>query len=344
MKINATAAKEKLPRYNHIVPKFILEKFSDNGKLSIFDKHTLRQFKLPTYRAMGEKDFNNVHIDGGVLSFEQKFTHIEDQAAPIIAQIVQQKSLASLRPMDEAILHTFVVVQLLRSKRRRLDQAAVGAEIKRRWPEVDLNPLKERMADEEYDKFFALEMTFSKLGDLTSNLFPKHSYLMIKDCGGELYISDNPMVMHNSKQYGPYGNIGLGVPHIEIYYPLSHEVVLAYMCPLTMREMEEKLKSSEIDVNSYFSRKFMSPKGLSTADRLKIEQCRTEIRREKTRYALIKDERLLPLNSENLLFLNSLQVMNSFRYLACRKNDFHFATKALSERPHWKEGLGIKIG
>jgi hypothetical protein len=36
--------------------------------------------------------------------------------------------------------------------------------------------------------------------------------------------------------------------------------------------------------------------------------------------------------------------MNSFRYLACRKNDFHFATKALSERPHWKEGLGIKIG
>src|SRR5450631_4917426 len=96
--------------------KIYLEKFSDNGKLSIFDKHTLRQFKLPTYRAMGEKDFNNVHIDGGVLSFEQKFTHIEDQAAPIIAQIVQQKSLASLRPMDEAILHTFVVVQLLRSK------------------------------------------------------------------------------------------------------------------------------------------------------------------------------------------------------------------------------------
>jgi Protein of unknown function (DUF4238) len=343
MKINAAAAKGKLPRYNHIVPKFILENFADNGKLSIFDKHTLRQFKLPTYRAMGEKDFNNVHIDGGVLSFEHKFTHIEDQAAPIIAQIVQQKSLALLSPMDQAVLHTFVVVQLLRSKRRRLDQAAIGAEIKKRWPEADLNPLKEKMANEEFEKFFALNATFSKLDQFASTLVSKHSYLMIKDCSGALYISDNPMVMHNSKQYGPYGNIGLAVPHIEIYYPLSHEIVLAYTCPLTMREMEENLKTSESRVNSHFGRMFMSPKGLSVADRLKIEQCRKEIREEKDRYALIKNERLVPMNSENLLFLNSLQVLNSFRYLACQKNDFHFATTALRERPHWKEGVGVKI-
>jgi hypothetical protein len=119
MKIN-TKTREKLPRFNHYVPKFILDNFADNGMLSILDKHTLRQFKLPPYRAMGEKDFTNVRIGDEVLSFENKFTYIEDQAAPVIAQVVQRRSLASLRPMDEAILHTFVVVQLLRSKRRRL--------------------------------------------------------------------------------------------------------------------------------------------------------------------------------------------------------------------------------
>lgn len=58
---------------------------------------------------------------------------------------------------------------------------------------------------------------------------------------------------------------------------------------------------------------------------------------------MIKNERLVPMSSENLLFLNSLQVLSSFRYLACRTNDFAFAVRALSERPHWKEGVGIQV-
>jgi hypothetical protein len=136
--MNTTVREKKLPRFNHYVPKFILDNFADSGMLSILDKHTLKQFKLPPYRAMGEKDFTNVRFGDKILSFENKFTSIEDRAAPIIAQIVERRSLAFLDPMDEAILHTFVVVQLLRSKRRRLDQAAVNAEIRKRWPEADL--------------------------------------------------------------------------------------------------------------------------------------------------------------------------------------------------------------
>ena len=56
------------------------------------------------------------------------------------------------------------------------------------------------MGDAEFEKFFALEFTFSKLEELTAALISKHSFLMIKDCSGDLYISDNPMVMHNSKE------------------------------------------------------------------------------------------------------------------------------------------------
>ena len=292
---------------------------------------------------MGEKDFHNVRVGDNVLSFENKFTYIEDQAAPIIAQVVRRNSLASLEPQDQAILHMFVVVQLLRSKRRRLDWAAMSNEIKKRWPEADLNPLKEEMSDEEYEKLMVLNATFSRLEELTSALLSKHSYLMVKDRAGDLYISDNPLVMHNNKQYGPYGNIGLAVPHIEIYYPLSHEVVLAYMCPLTMKEIQEKHRASDTEVNSLFSKRFMSPKGLSITDSVEIERFRAEIQRAKDHFALIQNERVVPISSENLVFLNSLQVMSSFRYLACRTNDFDFAIRALSERPHWKEGVGIQV-
>lgn len=143
MKINVAGANEKLPRYNHYVPRFILDNFASNGQLSILDKHTLKRFKLPPYRAMGEKDFNNVRVGDDILSFENRFTFIEDKAAPVIAEVVQRKSLASLGPMDQATL--FVVTQLLRSKRRRLDHSVVTAEIRRRWPDADLNPMKREM-------------------------------------------------------------------------------------------------------------------------------------------------------------------------------------------------------
>jgi Protein of unknown function (DUF4238) len=131
MKFNTRAADEKLPRYNHYVPRFILDNFALNGQLSIFDKHTLKRFRLPPYRAMGEKDFN--------------------------------------------------------------------------------------------------------------------------------------------------------------------------------------------------------------------KKARAEIQRAKNYYAMIKKERVTPIISENLLFLNSLQVRSSCRYLACRTDDFSFAVKSLSERPHWKEGAGIEV-
>jgi hypothetical protein len=86
----------EFPRYNHYVPRFVLDNFASNGKLSMFDKHTLKTFKLPPYRAMGEKDFNNIRIGDKLLSFENRFTYIEDRAAPIISRIVQRQSLASL--------------------------------------------------------------------------------------------------------------------------------------------------------------------------------------------------------------------------------------------------------
>lgn len=94
--------------------------------------------------------------------------------------------------------------------------------------------------------------------------------------------------MHNNKQYGPYGNIGLAVPHIEIYYPLSRDVVLAYMCPLTMQETEAAHIATESETNAMFGKGFLSPTSLSPADILEIDSRRREVRRAKDYYAVIK--------------------------------------------------------
>jgi hypothetical protein len=332
-----------MPRFNHSVPEFVLNHFARDGKLCVFDKHSLKEFKLPPKRAMGERDFNNVYIDDLVVSFENRFTHIENLAAPIISEIVRTKSLFPLGPMELATLHTFTVMQLTRSKSRRIDQAAITKEIKRRWPDAEINPFPDRIEDFELTKLSALRVTFENLEQLTKPLVLKHLFLMVRDCRDDVYISDNPVVMHNPRTFGPYGNIGLAVPGIEIYYPLSPDVVLAYFCPSSMRHIEEEQVKAEKQASSFFATKMLSRYGITPADTAQLAQMRAELKRSKDYFHLLKEHRVVPMDAQSVLFLNSLQMRSSYRFIAASRPNFSFARKSLSERPHWKEGVRIKI-
>ena len=343
-KIGANEADgERLPRFNHYVPEFILNNFAPSGKVCVFDKHTLKEFKLPPRRAMGERDYNNVRMDDVVVSFENRFTHIENLAAPIISEIIKTKTLDSLDAMDVAKLHLFVVVGLMRSKSRRLDQDLVVNEVRKRWPEAQLNPHPERISDLELAKLAALKATFDGLEELAKPLALKHLMLMVRDCKDNLYISDNPLVMHDERSFGPYGNIGLAVPGVEIYYPLSPNDVLAYLCPTSMKNIEDKQAEAEKYASSFFSRRMLSLTGISQADTLTLANLREEIQRGKNHYHLMKDKRLVPMDAQNVLYLNSLQVSSSHRFIAAAKPDFQFAKRAIHERPHWKEGVRIQV-
>jgi Protein of unknown function (DUF4238) len=338
-----TLPRASLPRFNHYVPEFILNYFATHGKICVFDKHTLKNFKLPPRRAMGERDYNNVRTTKAILSFENRFTYVENLAAPIIAKIIHRKTLDDLAPMDIATLHMFAVIQFLRSKSRRLDQDAITNEIQRRWPEAEINPRPEAIDDFELAKFSTLEMTFNNLDTLTQALVLKHVFLMVRDCADPIYISDNPLVMHNQRTYGPYGNIGLAVPGIEIYYPLSPDIVLAYLCPSSMKDFEEKQTEAEKQASSFFETRMRSRTGISKADTTVLAQMRAEIQRSKDYYRLIKEHRVVPMDTQGVAYLNSLQLMSSYRFVAASESNFSFARKALSERPHWKEGLRVKV-
>jgi Protein of unknown function (DUF4238) len=53
-----------------------------------------------------------------------------------------------------------------------------------------------------------------------------------------LYISDNPITLFNSKDFGFRGNLGLACFGIEIYLPLSSHLTLAIFCPSHRVERE----------------------------------------------------------------------------------------------------------
>jgi hypothetical protein len=157
--------------------------------------------------------------------------------------------------MELGTLHIFIALQLTRSKSRRLDQDAILNEVSRRWPDAELNPFPGRIVDSEATKLSLLKTAFENLDKFAEPLILKHSFLMVRDCRNDVYISDNPVVMYNSRTFGPYGNLGLAVPGIEIYCPLSPDVVLVYFGPPSMRNIEEEQAKAETQLSSHFAAK-----------------------------------------------------------------------------------------
>jgi uncharacterized protein DUF4238 len=197
-------------------------------------------------------------------------------------------------------------LQLTRSKSRRLDQDAILNEVSRRWPDAELNPFPGRIVDSEATKLSLLKTAFENLDKFAEPLILKHSFLMVRDCRNDVYISDNPVVMYNSRTFGPYGNLGLAVPGIEIYCPLSPDVVLVYFGPPSMRNIEEEQAKAETQLSSHFAAKLSF--GMSPADPAQFAEMRSEIKRSKDYFRLLKEHRVVPMVAQNVLFLNSLQM------------------------------------
>ncbi|MDV5280161.1 DUF4238 domain-containing protein [Leclercia adecarboxylata] len=51
------------------------------------------------------------------------------------------------------------------------------------------------------------------------HLLKKDWYLLETSPERPFYVSDNPVVLKNSNDFGPYGNLGLAVRGIQIYLP-----------------------------------------------------------------------------------------------------------------------------
>jgi hypothetical protein len=68
---------------------------------------------------------------------------------------------------------------------------------------------------------------------LVDALQKKHMVLYRSDGSSSFCISDSPVALHNSVNPGEgiRGTLGLGVPGIEVYLPISKELVLAHLCP-----------------------------------------------------------------------------------------------------------------
>jgi len=115
---------DTVARRHHTVPRFYLEGFSTAGRIVTVELPGDRRFTSSTKDASVWTGFYDLpgHPDGSD-AFEKALSKIEDAAAAVFRQIVEEK-VWPLAPADRQVLAEFVTVQVLRgpNERQRMEE------------------------------------------------------------------------------------------------------------------------------------------------------------------------------------------------------------------------------
>jgi hypothetical protein len=318
-----------MAQIQHYVPQFILKNFSEGKKhhVWVFDKVTGKKFKTNVKNIASERGFYDLNLEKNVVTLEPSITGLENRASKIIKNILQNENISAISENDKLLLSQFFSVQLVRTKQYRIKFKHLSDTLEEKFRLMGFNPDHIKgyeKIDEEKAKFESLNSILQS--DKFIPYFFVKPWLLFKTTKNcPLYTSDNPLTLQNLNDYGPYGNLGLAIKGIEIYFPVSKTITLAMYCDSII----DKIK------NTFESLKNLSrlTPGSIIKVPLLLEQFITGIEKGTT----------IPYNLDSVINHNSLQVQFSARYIFSSISDFSLAEKMISENPELKDGPKIQI-
>jgi hypothetical protein len=215
----------------HYVPQFLLRGFAGSGKrkqVYVFDKSNDNEFCSSVRNLACERDFYDHDLD-------QWLTRLEDTSAPIIESIRKKRTLNHLQHDERQWLAGFIAAQHVRTLHHRAVFADINAQM--------ADAIREQGTDPNSVKNFRelshaenREATNSEIVPLAFKLLPyilnKSWILFLVAPGTEFWIGDHPVTLANNMNPGDglRGTLGFGVVGIEIYLPISSELMLGCLC------------------------------------------------------------------------------------------------------------------
>ena len=308
------------PKKQHYVPQFILKNFRAGKKkrVHVYDKQR-KLFYLSSIRdAACEKGYYNIEVDGNGYTLENKLSSLEGAAGNIVKKLIDSESLAGLEAKDLAIFHLFCAVQFLRTETQR--------NLGRQLQESFLEWLEKRGISpedvENFEVFDDQQLKYCHVSNINtlalevSEHFNNKVMMLVKaPRGHEFLISDNPITMYNHKPRPGRGNLGLGLEGIEAHMPISRSLCVSYVCPAMMGEVTERLK-------------ILRPLwAIGAAPRLPGSQEVEEI------FEAVETGASRVMKPENMEFYNSLQVIQSSRFLYSSDGNFSMVEDMLKTNP-----------
>jgi hypothetical protein len=307
------------PKKQHFVPQFVLKNFTSGKKkrVFVFDKRRKVAHASSVRDAACEKGFYNINIDGKDYTIENKLASLESISSEVISTVVQQETLANINPAEFRIFSLFCAVQILRTPMRRefnqQFQNAIVDWVKRQGGDVD-QIQNFKVLDEAGIKQSHIH-NINSLAIKFSEHFRDKALMLVKaPPGHEFFISDNPITMYNHIETPGRGNLGLALDGIEINIPLSKKLSLTFACPKMINEIIHAVRKYK----QFRSFGFITPRDTREAEELV--------------YA-IESGNATELKPENIQFYNSLQVIQSSRFVYSARDDFSLIIDMLRTNP-----------
>ncbi len=344
--------KDNKAEMQHYVPRMLLRNFSANGRgerLHVYDKHQAR--RLPGLTSVSkickERDYYTLPKTEGRISLEGPLSDLEGSCEPILGKLIAKQSLSVLSAAERSTIALFVAVQLVRVPRMREAHKQIVAAMVAKAHKINPNAkniseIEAALAEENFKM-----QSMAQLGEQAmelSRVALHHQWLLFRAAANTYYsISDCPVIMHNDRTYGPYGNIGFAVPGIQIYLPLSPTLALG----LWERGLADEIKQRNArGLREHASLRTKYLIGINV-DRELLSTQLSEYQRVLARLALVvggmESGAAVAGEANNTTFFNSLQYTWSYRFLMCTHGHFHLAERMSKEQPHLRKGLTMKI-
>ena len=303
----------------HYVSQFLLRGFhaGSGAQIWAFDKLTGRSFTTAVKDVASEHGFYNI---GDSAEIDEVIRKFEDATAPIVEEIRTRKTLRGLNEHKRIWLSGFTALQLVRTKAFSERSQDMMRQITHVVTQVSGGKLSKKIRKQlgldapgsEHEKTLATILGLVR--SAVDKLLDKTLVLYRSDGSSPFWIGDSPVAMHNTINPGDglRSTLGLGVPGIEIYLPISSELVLAHMCPsiaVAYTAVDEEAR--RLGFIQAYARPYLQ--------------------------ALENGSAIL-LSKAHVQFQNSLQVGYAERFVYSPIDNFEDARKILAENPKLRTG------
>lgn len=305
----------KTPILQHYVPQFLLRNFQHkptknklDAKFFVYDKSNSKAFLASIKTTGGERYFYETKNEEDIYSIEDNLCVYEGKTAPIIRRIIDNGSLKSLTRNEKMILSKFIALQFLRGPaiRNRLIELADLLEIK-------FNFFEEfgfSKPTEHEHKRNHCELVLDGVNKLSPFIYNK-DWMLCDSTTSSLIIGDNPVVMYNTFSDGT----GLRNEGVEVYMPISPRYSLLILCGSVRKTITASL-----------TKPVQNP------------LVKTNVKILKNYAHTFKRKGTIKLDLENTKFINSLQVINSERFLYSHELNFDLPNLMISENEDLRTG------
>ncbi len=298
-------------KVQHYVPQFLLRNFGVGKKkqVHVLDMETLRSFRSHTRNVASESRFYDFRLGEAEFSVDPYLQELEGKTARVFSGLLKSRSLRDLGETDRAVLAEFLAVQLVRTRafreRFREMPAALRSHLEETHESIadslqdDLQVPSQEEVQAELARFVVgAPATYAPA-------FLNKIWLLLRaPSEGRFIIGDNPLSLHNPEPSTAFGNIGLVVPKIQVFLPLSPRFALGMFC---------STYSEYFDANPFFAR-------------------------------AVSSDRPLSYSPQNLLHFNWLQVAHAERFLFSSRSDFRQVRRMVAKEPELRRPRRPTIG